>query len=80
MIGCDSVASSFKLFLEPLTATISAAGLGTIRQVADDDEDRQEREPCHPHQARVGDVSRTLRFDAGDGHNDGDDYCETEPS
>lgn len=51
-----------------------------IRQVADDDEDRQKREPRHPHQARVGDVSRALRFNAGDGQNAGDDYCETEPS
>ena len=58
-----------------MCATTSAAGSGSKRQVADDDEDRQEREPCHPHQARVGDVSRTLRFDAGDGQNDGDDYC-----
>ena len=59
---------------------MSATGSGTIRQVADDDEDRQKRDPPHPHQARVGDVSRTLRFDAGDGQNAGHDYCETEPS
>ena len=63
-----------------LCARTSAAGSGSKRQVADADEDHQEHEPCHPHQARVGDVSRTLRFDAGDGQNAGDDYGETEPS
>ena len=59
---------------------MSATGSGSKRQVTDDDEDRQEHEPCHPHHARVGDVSRALRFDTGDGQNAGDDYCETEPS
>ena len=56
---------------------MSAAGSGSKRHVTDDDEDRQ---PRHPHQTRVGNVSRPRRFDAGDGQNDGDDYCETEPS
>jgi len=59
---------------------MSAAGSGSKRHVTDDDEDRQEREPCHPQQTRVGNVTRPRRFDAGDGQNDGDDYCETEPS
>jgi hypothetical protein len=59
---------------------MSTAGPASKRQVADNEEDRQEREPCHPHQARVGDVSRTPWFDASDGQNAGDDYCETEPS
>jgi len=63
-----------------LCGTTSAAGSGSKRQVADDDEDRQEREPCHYHQARVSDVSRTRRFDAGSGRNAGDDDCEREPS
>jgi hypothetical protein len=61
-------------------ATTSSTGSGLERQVGDDDEDYQERKPCHPHQARVGDMSRTLRFEAGNGDNDGDDHNKTEPS
>jgi hypothetical protein len=63
-----------------LCTTTSAAGSGSKRQVADDDKDRQEHEPCHPHQARVGNASRTLRFYAGDGQKNRDDQRETEPS
>jgi hypothetical protein len=58
-----------------LCETTSTAGSGSKHQVADDDKGRQERKPCHPHQARVGNVSRTRRFDAGSGRNAGDDYC-----
>ena len=55
---------------------MSAAGLGSKRHVIDDDEDRQERKPCHPHQTRVGNVSRPRWFDAGDGQREAALVCQ----
>jgi predicted kinase len=57
----------------------STAGACSKREVGKDNDERQESESSHSHEARAGDVPRSLRFDAGDGRNGGDEYCEAKP-
>ena len=57
----------------------STAGACSKSEVGEDDDDHEKRESCHSHQASVSDVSRALRFDAGDGSNRGEEYGEAKP-
>jgi len=54
---------------------LSTAGACSKREVGKNDDERQQSESRHSHQAGVSDVSRSLRFDAGDGSTSGDKYC-----
>jgi hypothetical protein len=56
------------------------AGSCSKRQVDKDQDDYHERNSCDSHQAGMSDVSRALRFDAGDGSNGSDEGDEEKPS
>ena len=59
--------------------TASAALVCSIREISEDDHDRQEREPSHCHHPGVSDRSSSSRFDAGDRSDSCNDYCDSEP-
>jgi len=57
----------------------SAAEVRSIREISEDDHNRQERESSHCHHPRVSDRSGSPWFDAGDRSDSCHDYCDSEP-
>jgi len=65
--------------IEPLGRWMSCAEAPSKREIGADDDEYQESQPSHSHQASVSDGSRSLRLCAGDGSDGGDDDREAEP-
>ena len=58
---------------------MSTARVRPNSEVGEKDDEYYESEPCHSHHAGASEVLRSLRLDAGDGSDSGDDDREAEP-